>query len=87
MSGPGLTCSLHRYLDRRRGESGAGTPLWAELWAELPGRPAVGELVVGELLPVGQAGVNVVEDVEVPLASVGSIDRITGRIGAPNTEK
>lgn len=38
----------------------------------LLGRFTVGELVVGELLPVGQAGVNVVEDVEVPLASEGS---------------
>lgn len=51
---------------------------------DLLGRSAVGELVVGELLPVGQAGVNVVENVEVPLASVGSTDLITGWIGAPN---
>lgn len=31
---------------------------------------AVGEFVVCELLPVSQAGVDVVEDVEVPLPSV-----------------
>lgn len=45
----------------KRKAGATSNPLW---------RLAVGELVVGEFLPVGQAGVDVVEDVEVPLASV-----------------
>lgn len=85
MSGPGLTCSLHRYLNRKKTGIRSGNAAVGGAGADLLGRSAVGELVVGELLPVGQAGVNVVEDVEVPLASVGSIDLITGWIGAANT--
>lgn len=33
---------------------------------------AVRELIVGKLLPVSQASINVVEDVEIPFASVGT---------------
>lgn len=37
---------------------------------------------MGQLLPVGQAGVNVVEDVEIPLASVESVGLTGSRDGS-----
>lgn len=78
MSGPSLMCSLHRYLNHSKAESqeqkeGSDSRQNGRR-KNLLGGFAVGELVVGQLLPVGQAGVNVVEDVEVPLASGESSD-------------
>lgn len=40
------------------------------------GRFAVRQLVVSQFLPVGQAGVDIVEDVEVPLPSVEKSDSL-----------
>lgn len=69
-------CSLHRYLQYKKETQRSALAGRSERRAK--GRSnllrcfAVRELVVGELLPVGQASVNVVEDVEVPFASVGT---------------
>lgn len=73
MSGPSLMCSLQRYLHSQKQteedeEENSGSS--ADGCRNSLRRFAVGELVVSQFLPVGQASIDVVEDVEVSLPSV-----------------